>query len=368
MNLDQESPEKNSKWDTEGWTEVIPTKSSSFWTKATSCVYWCVESTTTYSKYHCHGIDSKLMKHSNPFIYLSDDSEDEDNNEAPTVKSALVSINSEDENNNEAPTVKSALVNTTSDKFKNDNKIGMNDDAFYISTNLDQQQQLPDLPQYHRTPVGLATSALEINHIIGPELEEKQHQQPPTPPSTLTRIFETVLATVLTPFNALWSHIQPQEAIDELEIELNINNSPSDISNPGDSSNSKWGNNNNRTSLVGPSLDTSLGTLLGTSPDCSLGTFIGASLALGPSLGPSLGASLGLSPGTSLGTSLESVTMSHWHNPSSCPFEKGYPIIIRTKLEREYCNLVLVLRKATQSYAKLRKATHAKEQNTPNHK
>ena len=37
------------------------------------------------------------------------------------------------------------------------------------------------------------------------------------------------------------------------------------------------------------------------------------------------------------------------HNPSSCPFEKGYPIIIRTKLEREYCKLVLVLRKTYPS-------------------
>ena len=27
MSLDQASPEKNSEWDTEGWTEVIPAKS-----------------------------------------------------------------------------------------------------------------------------------------------------------------------------------------------------------------------------------------------------------------------------------------------------------------------------------------------------
>ena len=73
---------------------------------------------------------------------------------------------------------------TTSDEINNDNNIDMNDDAFYTSTNLDQQPQLSDLSQHHCTPVDLATSALlEINHTIGLELKENHHQQPPTPPS-----------------------------------------------------------------------------------------------------------------------------------------------------------------------------------------
>ena len=42
-----------------------------------------------------------------------------------------------DEDNDKAPTVESALVSTTNDEFSD-----MNGDAFYISTNLDQQQQL----------------------------------------------------------------------------------------------------------------------------------------------------------------------------------------------------------------------------------
>ena len=200
-----------------------------------------------------------------------------------------------------------ALVSTTSDEINNENNIGMNDDAFYTSADLDQQPQLPDLLQHHCTPVDLATSALlEINHTVGPEFEENHHQQPPTPPSycTLTQIFKTVSSTVLTSFSALWSQIQPQEAITELEIELNITSSPSAINDPGDLSYSSWGNNNDGTSLAGPSL--------GTSHGCLLGTFIGTSLAVGIGTSLSLGASPSTLLGTLLGTSLESVTMSHW--------------------------------------------------------
>ena len=46
---------------------------------------------------------------------------------------------------------------------------------------------------------------------------------------------------------------------------------------------------------------------------------------------------------------MKSPIKSHLHNPSSCPYEKGYPIIIPTKFECEYCNLVLILCKATQA-------------------
>ena len=107
------------------------------------------------------------MKHSNPFICLSEDNDDEDNKEAITVKSDFVS--------------------TTCDEINNDKNIGMNDDAFYTSADLDQQPQLPDLLQHHCTPVDLATSALlEINHTVGPEFEENHHQQPPAPPSWRT--------------------------------------------------------------------------------------------------------------------------------------------------------------------------------------
>ena len=113
-------------------------------------------------------------------------------------------------------------------------------------------------------------------------------------------------------FSALWSQIQPHNAITELEIELNITSSPSVINNPGDSSNSSWGNNNDGTlpynndgtSLAGPSL--------GTSHSCLLSTFIGTSLAVGIGTSLSLGASPSTLLGTLLGTSLESVTMSHW--------------------------------------------------------
>ena len=74
-------------------------------------------------------------------------------------------------------------------------------------------------------------------NIIGSELEENQHNQPSATPACLaiTRIFEIVSLTTLTPFNALCRQLQPQEALCELEIELNFNNSPSDISNPSDS-------------------------------------------------------------------------------------------------------------------------------------
>ena len=129
------SPEKNSKLDTEGWTEVIPTKSSSFRTEVSSRVYWWVKSTATYSKYQCHDVDSTLVKHSNPFIYLSEDNEDEDNNEAPTVESAPVSTLSEDnkdEDNNEAPTAESTPVSTTSDEINNNIIIGMNGHTYNI--------------------------------------------------------------------------------------------------------------------------------------------------------------------------------------------------------------------------------------------
>ena len=270
-----------------------------------------------------------MIKHSNPFGCLSDDNKDEDDNEASTVESSLVS--------------------TTSDKISN--IIGMNDNTFYISTNLDQHEQLPDSSPYCRTPVGRATSALEINNIIGPKLEENQQQQPPATPSrcALTQIFETVSVTVLVPFNALWRQIQPQEIICELGIELNINKSPSDISNPSDSSvgssnrgnqnnpsfsssnkgnrncnngeenddpsdssNSSWGNKNNRTSfnnkiinnnkedIIHPCsscLSMRFATNTGTSPSPSLGTSIGTLLALVPSLVPSLGTSFGTSLG-----------------------------------------------------------------------
>ena len=54
------------------------------------------------------------MKHNNPFGCLSDGDDDKDNNKAPIVDSALVS--------------------TTVDEISN--TIGMNDDAFCVSTNL----------------------------------------------------------------------------------------------------------------------------------------------------------------------------------------------------------------------------------------
>ena len=46
---------------------------------------------------------------------------------------------------------------------------------------------------------------MATENSIGPELEEDQQQQPPTTPTcrALTRIFETVPLTALTPFNAL---------------------------------------------------------------------------------------------------------------------------------------------------------------------
>ena len=90
---------------------------------------------------------------------------------------------------------------------------------------------------------------MATKNIIGPELDENQQHQPPATPTrcVLTRIFETVSSIALTPFNILCRQLQPQEAICELEIELNINNSPSDISNPSDSnlSLSNGGNQNN---------------------------------------------------------------------------------------------------------------------------
>ena len=173
------------------------------------------------------------MKHSNPFGCLSD------------------------EDNDEAPIVKSALDSTTSDEFS-----CMNGDAFYISTNLDQQQLLDLSPS-------CCTS-------LGP---------------SLSTFFGTSLGTLLGT---------------SLGTSLGLS--------PGTSLGTLLGTND-KTSLVGPSL--------GTSPGCLLGTSIGTSFALGTLLGTSLGASFGLSPGTSLatllGTSLESVTMSHWQQQHSPP-------------------------------------------------
>ena len=54
-----------------------------------------------------------------------------------------------DEDNDEEPTVESALVSTTNDEFR-----CMNGDAFYISTDLDQQQQLLDLSPSCYTSLG----------------------------------------------------------------------------------------------------------------------------------------------------------------------------------------------------------------------
>ena len=71
-----------------------------------------------------------LVKHSNPFGCLSD------------------------EDDNEAPTVESTLDSTTGDEF-----IGINGDAFYISTNLDQQQQLLDLSPSCCTSLGASLGA-----------------------------------------------------------------------------------------------------------------------------------------------------------------------------------------------------------------
>ena len=89
-----------------------------------------IESTDTSSKYHCRDVNSKLAKHSNLLDCLSDNNNNKDNNETPTVESTLVS--------------------TTSDEISN--SIGMNDNAFYISTDLDQQQQLLDSSPSSRTP------------------------------------------------------------------------------------------------------------------------------------------------------------------------------------------------------------------------
>ena len=74
-----------------------------------------------------------LMKHSNPFGCLSD------------------------KDNDKASTVESALDSTTSDEFS-----GTNGDAFYVSTNLDQQQQVLGLSPSCCTSLGpLSGTSLE---------------------------------------------------------------------------------------------------------------------------------------------------------------------------------------------------------------
>ena len=90
-----------------------------------------------------------LVIHSNPFGCLSD------------------------EDNDKAPTVESTLVSTTSDEFS-----GTNGDAFYISTNLDQQQQL----------LGLSPSCCtSLGPLPGTSLESvtmSHWQQQHSPPAT----------------------------------------------------------------------------------------------------------------------------------------------------------------------------------------
>ena len=74
---------------------------------------------------------------------------------------------------------------------------------------------------------------MATKNIIGPEREE--NQQPPL--TTPTRcVLNQIFSTALTPYNAIHNQLQPQEvAICELKSELNINNSPSDItSTPSD--------------------------------------------------------------------------------------------------------------------------------------
>ena len=52
---------------------------------------------------------------------------------------------------------------------------------------------------------------MATENIIGPELEDNQQHQPPATPTcrALTRIFETISSTALTPFNALCRQFQP---------------------------------------------------------------------------------------------------------------------------------------------------------------
>ena len=73
---------------------------------------------------------------------------------------------------------------------------------------------------------------MATKYIIGPEREENQQ-----PPATPTRCaINQIFSIALTHYNAIRRQFQPYEvAIRELESELNINNSPSNItSTPND--------------------------------------------------------------------------------------------------------------------------------------
>ena len=73
---------------------------------------------------------------------------------------------------------------------------------------------------------------MATKNIIGPEREENQQ-----PPATPTRcVLNQLFAAASTPFTAIRNQFQPQEVpIRELEAELEINHSPSDItSTPSD--------------------------------------------------------------------------------------------------------------------------------------
>ena len=78
---------------------------------------------------------------------------------------------------------------------------------------------------------------MATENIISPKLEENQQQQPPatTTRCALKQIFDIVASIALIPFNTLCRQLRPQEVICELQNKLNINNIPSDISNPSDS-------------------------------------------------------------------------------------------------------------------------------------
>ena len=74
---------------------------------------------------------------------------------------------------------------------------------------------------------------MATKNIIGPEREENQQPPPATP---TCRVLNHIFLVASTPYNIIHNQFQPQEvAICELESELNINNSPSDItSTPND--------------------------------------------------------------------------------------------------------------------------------------
>ena len=74
---------------------------------------------------------------------------------------------------------------------------------------------------------------MATENIIGPEHEENQQQPAATP---TRRALCQIFYTALTPYNAICRQFQPQEiTLGVLESELNIINSPSDItSNPSD--------------------------------------------------------------------------------------------------------------------------------------